>query len=101
MLTIEVTSENHSHSCFIDYYSIDINQTTPKQAIYIGSKGNSQIDVSIIMLSLSCNYYATNCTERDNEYGHYISDHYGNKICRNGYMNPESNCTQKIGKEIW
>ena len=98
-MTINVT--NHSRSFLIDSYSIDINQnTTLKRAIYNGSKRNSQLDISIIILSFSCNYYVTNCTERDNEYGHYICDHYGNKICRNGYINPENNCTQKNGKEL-
>ena len=79
----------------IDYYSIAINKTSHEQTIYNGSHGNSQLDLSIIF---SC--HAINCTEKDDEYGHYVCDRYGNKICKNGYINPESYCTTKIGKEM-
>ena len=79
----------------IDYYSIAINKTSPEQALYNGCHGNSQLDLSIIFSS-----HAINCTDRDDEYGHYVCDSYGNKICKNGYINPKSNCTTKIGKEI-
>ena len=95
MPTIKVTTTFYNILHTIDYYSIAVNKTSPEQTIYNGSHGNSQLDLSI---TFSC--LAINCTERDDEYGHYVYDHYSNKICKNGYINPESYCTTKIGKKI-
>ena len=94
MLTIEVTKTLNNTLYVVDNYSIAINKTSPEQAIYNGSHGNSQLDLSIIF---SC--HAINCTEKDNEYGHYGCDCYGNKICKNGYINLESYCIIKNGKK--
>ena len=66
---------------------------------YIG--GN---DIGLLRLSfrVTCteNFYgsdcATLCVERDDELGHYTCDSKGNIVCREGFQNPSTNCTECI-----
>ena len=48
------------------------------------------------------NYFGSDCgtfcEERDDAQGHYTCDSEGNRVCRDGYQNPETSCTCILGE---
>ena len=36
------------------------------------------------------------CLETNNDTGHYVCDNNGNKVCMDGYLDPDSNCTKGL-----
>ena len=75
--------------CSQNYYGADCG--TP-----CASTGSSICEMRICIN----NYYGPNCTtfceERDDEQGHYICDSEGNIVCRDGYNDTSTNCTECI-----
>ena len=67
--------------------------------LIVGAQDVGMINVSY---EVACteNYYGPNCAifceERDNEQGHYICDSEGNIVCRDGYNDTSTNCTECI-----
>ena len=58
---------------------------------------NEQLHVTFTIMC-SEEYYGvlchSHCKEQDNnEYGHYMCDHSGNKVCQEGYIDSSTNCT--------
>ena len=66
---------------------------------YIGDNGIGLLRLSF-RVTCTENFYgsdcATFCVERDDELGHYTCDSEGNIVCREGFQNPSTNCTECI-----
>ena len=90
----------------VDIFVIDISLTSgidfSTPITYMGVNGFGQIQLSF-RLNCTENYYgpvcATFCMERDDDLGHYTCGSDGSIVCRQGYQDPSSFCTECIPAE--
>ena len=104
-LNIEVFDDDYSDpSEFIDAIAIsfgDMSLSTlafTAPAVFNGTHGLTEATLSF-RLEGAENYFGDNCTlfstKADNDLiGHYLCDERGNRVCRGGYVNPSTACTQ-------
>ena len=68
----------------------------------IGKKYSGVFSSIELRFRLSCdrNYYGSTCgnfcLRTNDDSGHYVCDNDGNKICMDGYSDPQSNCTKGL-----
>ena len=89
---------------FVDLFFIDIgiNNYPNIPATYIGEEGIGRITLSLMIRCPEIHYgpdCATFCMERDDELGHYTCDREGDIVCREGYQDPSTICTNCVPSE--
>ena len=96
---------SRSEDDFVDIFLIKIPTTLSQSTnatFFMGQKGYGKI---ALKWRLRCteNHYGSNCAtfcmERDDELGHYTCDSEGDIVCREGYQDPATNCTQCVPAE--
>lgn len=80
----------------VQNFSVSENFSLPTN--YFGEiGGHAQLELSFLLIC-PVHYFGSDCTtfcvERDDEFGHFVCDTNGNIVCREGYQNPASNCTE-------
>ena len=59
----------------------------------------AEIDLSFAVVCTNDHYGSdcgTFCVEKNDNGGHYSCDIEGNRVCKDGYQNPLTNCTQCV-----
>ena len=87
----------------VTQFNIDLANLSVSTAFiegdYIGDNGIGLLRLSF-RVTCTENFYgsdcATFCVERDDELGHYTCDSEGNIVCREGFQDPSTNCTECI-----
>ena len=80
-------------------FSFSAGGSLADQSTYQGDFGFISINASFQVQCIN-NSYGSDCgilcVERDDDQGHYTCDSEGNRVCRDGYQYPDTNCTQCV-----